>query len=132
MPNEKPAKYEYISDSFRILCGKARDLTRVSGSEFVSCTLWFVRECQNTPLYLNLFNKKLIFPVLHGNGEASCSVGEGVIVYSEGRQPVAHGAIISGNTTSKNSSIFEWTDLHKFVIDFISQTSPELWTIKEL
>ncbi|GFV63459.1 hypothetical protein TNCV_112441 [Trichonephila clavipes] len=82
---------KYFSNSFRILCGKARDLTRASGSEFVSRTLWFVRECQNTQFYLNLFNKKSVFPVLHESEEASCIVGGRVMIYSRGRQPMAYG-----------------------------------------
>ncbi|GFT37368.1 uncharacterized protein TNCV_4285161 [Trichonephila clavipes] len=34
-------------------------------------------------------NKNWFCSVLHENGEASCSVGEGVMVYSRGRQPMA-------------------------------------------
>ncbi|GFU77747.1 hypothetical protein TNCV_1137551 [Trichonephila clavipes] len=40
--------------------------------------------------------KNWFCPVLHENGEASCIVGEGVMVYSRGRQPMALGTILSG------------------------------------
>ncbi|GFV35424.1 chloride channel protein 2 [Trichonephila clavipes] len=39
--------------------------------------------------------KNWFFPVLHENGETSCSVGE-VMVYSRGRQPMTHSTFISG------------------------------------
>ncbi|GFT69080.1 hypothetical protein TNCV_3904751 [Trichonephila clavipes] len=39
--------------------------------------------------------KNWFCPVLHENGDASCSVGEGVMVYSRGRQPMALGEILS-------------------------------------
>ncbi|GFW37416.1 hypothetical protein TNCV_860231 [Trichonephila clavipes] len=46
--------------------------------------------------------------VLHENGEASCRVGEGVMVYSRGQQPMALGTILSGTLHySTNLLIFE-------------------------
>ncbi|GFU72142.1 hypothetical protein TNCV_3050021 [Trichonephila clavipes] len=100
-----------MTDPFRILHGKTRDLTRASGSECVHCTSPFVREC---PFYLNYFNKKWFCPALHENGGANWGVGEGVMIYSWGWQPRAHvphvarGSILRGNLHySTTSSIFE-------------------------
>ncbi|GFS67699.1 hypothetical protein TNCV_4363801 [Trichonephila clavipes] len=85
MSNRQSMKY--TSDAFRILRGK-RLLKRASDSEFVRCTLQFVRECQMTQFELKYFNKKLFFPVLLEIGGANCGVGEGVMIYSRGNWKV--------------------------------------------
>ncbi|GFU08430.1 hypothetical protein TNCV_2901741 [Trichonephila clavipes] len=83
MPNKKLAKYEIHL-------------------RFVSNIVW-----QGTRLLTRVSGSEF------ENEEASCSVGEGVMIYIRGRQPMAHGAITSGTQHySTNLSLFEWMELH--------------------
>ncbi|GFU95977.1 hypothetical protein TNCV_253281 [Trichonephila clavipes] len=89
MPNEKPAKYEIqqlveslvtaYTSPIRFEYHVERHVTLKSApqfSELVSCTLWFIWECENTQICL----AKKFLTELQENGEANSSVGKGVKV----------------------------------------------------
>ncbi|PRD31570.1 UNVERIFIED_CONTAM: hypothetical protein NCL1_23165 [Trichonephila clavipes] len=96
MPNEKPAKYEI---HFRFVSNIVWQGTRPFDAflRLRICQLHIVI-CSRVVKIRNFTEtcsaKKWFSPVLHENGEASCRVGEGVMICSRGRQPMALGIVV--------------------------------------